>query len=71
MRPVLAGIALGAVLSMTLTRVMSNALYGVISLEPGTFAGVLLLLSVSAYLACYLPARRASSIDPIISLREE
>jgi putative ABC transport system permease protein len=71
MRPVLAGIALGTAAALALTRIMSNALYGVVALDPATFAGVLLLLAASAFIAGYIPARRASAVDPVVALREE
>jgi ABC-type lipoprotein release transport system permease subunit len=50
---------------------MSNLLYEVVALQAGTFLGVGLLLAGSALLAGYIPARRASSIDPLVALREE
>jgi putative ABC transport system permease protein len=71
MRPVLAGIGLGTAAALALTRIMSNVLYGVVALEPATFAGVLLLLAASAFIAGYIPARRASVVDPVVALREE
>jgi ABC-type antimicrobial peptide transport system permease subunit len=54
-----------------LGRIMSSVLYGVVALEAGTFAGAGLLLAVSALIAGYIPARRASSIDPVTVLRDE
>jgi len=71
MLPAVAGIALGTAAAVALTRIMSSVLYGVVALEAGTFAGVGLLLAASALVAGYLPARRASSIDPITALRDE
>jgi len=69
--PAFTGIALGTAAALALTRVMSSVLYGVVALQPGTFAGVGLLLAASALVAGYLPARRASSIDPTVALRAE
>jgi putative ABC transport system permease protein len=69
--PAVVGIALGTAAALALTRIMSSVLYGVVALEAGTFAGVGLLLAASALVAGYLPARRASSIDPITALRDE
>jgi len=71
MLPVLAGIAVGSAAALVLTRLMSNALYGVIALDPVAFASVLLLLAAAAFFAGYLPAGRASSVDPFVALRKD
>jgi len=63
------GMLLGAAASWALTRTLGGLLYGVTSRDPLTFAGVLLVLTAVAAIAGYLPARRASRIDPSIALR--
>jgi len=65
------GVALGLIGAFALTRVMKSLLFDVSAIDPLTFACVALLLSLVALAACYLPARRASRIDPLASLRRE
>jgi putative ABC transport system permease protein len=71
LRPVLTGAALGLPAAMALTRLMSSALYGVVELTPVTFIGVGLILVLSAVIAGYIPARRATKVDPTVALRYE
>jgi predicted permease len=66
-----AGVTLGLLLALALTRVMSSLLFGVAGADPPTFVSGTLVLTASAMLASYLPARRAARIDPIVSLRTE
>ena len=66
-----AGMALGVAFALGLTRVMSALLFGVSPLDPLTFVGVAVTLGTLALVATYLPARRASRVDPVIALRAE
>ena len=69
--PTLLGIAAGLAGAAGATRVVASMLYGVTALDPATFAGAALVLLAAALAATYVPARRATGIDPLISLRYE
>jgi ABC-type antimicrobial peptide transport system permease subunit len=70
-RLVIAGVGLGLVCSLPVNRVLSSMLSGVDAVDPLTFIGASLVLVATALAAAYLPARRASKVDPVVALRTE
>lgn len=66
-----AGIVVGSAASLWLTRLMTKLLFGVSAVDPPTFAAVAFVLAAITMLACYVPARRALRVDPLIALRHE
>lgn len=68
---IFAGIVAGLAAASGLTRLMTAMLFGVSALDPATFGGVTLALLLVALLACWIPARRAMRVDPMVALRHE
>ena len=69
LRLVIIGIAIGLLISAVATRVLAAVLFGISPADPGAFGAVALLLGLVALLACWIPARRATKVDPLVALR--
>jgi putative ABC transport system permease protein len=68
---ILVGLGVGLAGSLASTRFLSSLLVGVTATDPLTFAGVIILLALVAFTACYIPARRAMRVNPMVALRYE
>jgi predicted permease len=71
MKLVLIGLAIGLAVALALTHLLKSLLFGVSTTDPLTFIGIMLLLMMVALLACWIPARRATKVDPLVALRCE
>jgi ABC-type antimicrobial peptide transport system permease subunit len=71
MKMAMIGAVAGLIASLALTRLMKGLLYGVSASDPLTFITVALLLAMVALVACWIPARRAAKVDPMVALRCE
>ena len=71
MRPVLIGLMIGVACAIGIAQVLQGLLFGVSPADPLTFGGIVLVLLLTSAIACYLPARRAAALEPLIALRHD
>jgi ABC-type antimicrobial peptide transport system permease subunit len=71
MKMAIAGVGIGLLAAFGLTRLMTKMLFGVSPTDGATFISISALLAFVALLACYMPARRATKVDPLVALRSE
>jgi ABC-type antimicrobial peptide transport system permease subunit len=71
MRLTLVGLLIGLLLALSFSRLLGSLLVGVSSRDPFVFVGVTLILAAVSLLACYIPARRAARVDPVLALRQD
>jgi putative ABC transport system permease protein len=71
LRPIIVGVLVGMGASYGLTKLMASQIYGVTATDPWTYGGVVAVLAVVGVIACLLPAKRATQVDPLIALRYE
>jgi ABC-type antimicrobial peptide transport system permease subunit len=65
------GVGFGLIASFVVMRLMSSLLFGVNPVDPTTYAAITVVIAIISYAACYLPSRRAASVEPVNSLRAE
>jgi putative ABC transport system permease protein len=71
LRLTIVGLAIGSALSLITGRALGSVLFGVTPADPPTYAGVVAVLAAASLMACYVPAWRASRVDPMVALRQE
>jgi predicted permease len=71
MKLVLIGVIMGVPISMMVSQVMKSMLFGLSTIDPATYGGAVVLLTIAGLMACWIPARRAAKVDPMIALRTE